>query len=347
MTQTMVTNRFLLDLVALMLLTALAAVASGGLIVVLAPWLKRRAVAFPNPRSSHSKPTPQGGGAAVVAAMLAVAWIGARCSGILSSTELPELIAVTAAALLLAITGAIDDVSGLSPASKLLIQCIAVGIVATAMPSYWRLVPALPLWVERAIVFIGIIWFVNLTNFMDGIDWMTVAEIVPITGAIMLLGIPGVVPPLAMVVALAFFGAMLGFAPFNKPVARLFLGDVGSLPIGLVIAWLLLEVARRGHLAAALLLPLYYLADGTLTLLRRMHAGERMWQAHRTHFYQRATAKLTVLSIVGHVFLANLGLVALALLSILSPSPLMSIVSLGAGATIVAFLLARFAHASR
>ena len=72
-------------------------------------------------------------------------------------------------------------------------------------------------------------------------------------------------------------------------MARLFLGDVGSLPLGLLIGWLLLLLAARGHLAAALLLPLYYLVDATITLFRRLMRGERVWLAHRTHFYQRAT----------------------------------------------------------
>ena len=89
-------------------------------------------------------------------------------------------------------------------------------------------------------------------------------------------------------VAVALCGAMLGFAPFNKPVAKIFLGDVGSLPIGLLLFWLLLLLAGSGHLAAAMLLPLYYLADTTITLLRRLIAGEPVTQAHRKHFYQRA-----------------------------------------------------------
>ena len=84
-------------------------------------------------------------------------------------------------------------------------------------------------------------------------------------------------------------GAMLGFAPFNRPVAKIFLGDVGSLPIGLLLGWCLLQLAWHQHLIAALLLPLYYLTDATLTLLRRIARREPFWAAHRSHFYQRAT----------------------------------------------------------
>ena len=116
----------------------------------------------------------------------------------------------------------------------------------------------------------------------------------------------GALPHDATVVALALCGAMIGFAPFNRPVARLFLGDVGSLPIGLLLGWLLVLLAGAGHLAAALLLPLYYLADATITLLRRLANGEPVMQAHRSHFYQRATdGGFSVYQIVGRVFAAN------------------------------------------
>src|SRR5436305_1732032 len=89
----------------------------------------------------------------------------------------------------------------------------------------------------------------------------------------------GVAVIIAALVAAALLGAMIGFAPFNKPVARLFLGDMGSLPIGLLLLWLLCQVAGKGHLAAAVLLPLYYVADATITLARRIANGERVWEA--------------------------------------------------------------------
>ena len=111
---------------------------------------------------------------------------------------------------------------------------------------------------------------------------------------------------------------MLGFAYFNRPTARLFLGDVGSLPIGLLVGWLLVLLAGGGHLTAALLLPLYYLADATLTLIRRFSNGERVWQAHRTHYYQRATDRgYSVTEIVTRVFTVNICLAVLALITVI------------------------------
>jgi UDP-N-acetylmuramyl pentapeptide phosphotransferase/UDP-N-acetylglucosamine-1-phosphate transferase len=203
----------------------------------------------------------------------------------------------------------------------------------------------LPLWAERLCVLVAGVWFVNLVNFMDGMDWMTVAEAVPIAAAITLMGLAGIMPALAMLVGLALLGAVIGFAPFNRPVARLFLGDVGSLPIGLVLGWLLLILAASGYLAAALLLPLYYLADSTITLGVRMFRRETVWQAHRSHFYQRAVAGgLTVPAVVARVFGTNVALAALAMLSIAADSTAVSLLCLTGGALLVGLLLAHFAR---
>ena len=194
-----------------------------------------------------------------------------------------------AATVFIAVVGAIDDIRSIAVMPRLLLQAVAVAIVLAALPGDLRIVPFLPYWLERALLGLAILWFVNLTNFMDGIDWMTVAEVVPLTAGLVLFGFMGALPRDATIVALALCGAMIGFAPVNRPVARLFLGDVGSLPIGLLLGWLLVVLAGTGHFAAALLLPLYYLADATITLLRRLAKGEPVWQAHRSHFYQRAT----------------------------------------------------------
>jgi len=189
---------------------------------------------------------------------------------------------------------------------------------------------------------------VNLVNFMDGIDWMTVVETIPVASGLVVIGWLAALPSAGTVTALALVGAMLGFAPFNRPVARLFLGDVGSLPIGLLLAWLLMLLALNGHVAAALLLPLYYLADATLTLARRLIAGERVWQAHRTHFYQRATdGGFTVPEIVGRVFAVNVVLAALAVATVIIPAWWVALATLVGGAALVAWLLRAFARGKR
>jgi UDP-N-acetylmuramyl pentapeptide phosphotransferase/UDP-N-acetylglucosamine-1-phosphate transferase len=175
---------------------------------------------------------------------------------------------------------------------------------------------------------------------MDGLDWMTVAEVVPLTAALAVIGALGVLPPTATITSFALCGAAIGFAYFNRPVARLFLGDVGSLPLGLLLGWLLVQLAGRHGLAAAILLPLYYLADTTITLIRRLVNGEPVWQAHRSHFYQRATDRgFTVRQVVAHVFAVNLGLIALAFVTLAAPGLMNDVAALVCGAALVGWLL--------
>jgi len=325
------------------LVVGAAAALAAGLIALLLPALRRHALARPNARSSHTEPTPQGGGIAVVAATVAVALAAVGLT--LRPDDTAHLAWVLGAAVLMAGVGAVDDMRAVPVLPRLLLQALAVAIVIAALPVDLRIVPALPWWIERALLALAALWFVNLVNFMDGIDWMTVAEVVPITAGLAAIGWLGALPPAAVIAALALLGAVLGFAPFNRPVARLFLGDVGSLPIGLLLAWLLALVAGNGHIAAALLLPLYYVADASLTLARRLMAGERVWQAHRTHFYQRATDRgLTVSEIVGRVFAINVALAALAFVSVALPGWRTSLITLAAGAALVAWLLVGFAR---
>jgi UDP-N-acetylmuramyl pentapeptide phosphotransferase/UDP-N-acetylglucosamine-1-phosphate transferase len=325
------------------LVVAAAAALCAGLIVLLLPALRRHALARPNARSSHVTPTPQGGGIAVVVATAVVALAAVLLT--LRPDEGVRLAWVLGAAALMATVGAVDDMRAMPVLPRLLLQALAVAVVIAALPPDLRVVPALPWWIERALLMIAGLWFVNLVNFMDGIDWMTVAEVVPVAGGLGFLGWLGALPSAGIVTALALLGAVLGFAPFNRPVARLFLGDVGSLPIGLLLAWLLALLAGRGHLAAALLLPLYYVADASLTLARRAVAGERVWQAHRTHFYQRATNRgFSVIEIVGRVFAVNVGLAVLAVISVAVPGWRTSLIALAAGAALVAWLLWTFAR---
>jgi UDP-N-acetylmuramyl pentapeptide phosphotransferase/UDP-N-acetylglucosamine-1-phosphate transferase len=328
------------------LIIAAAAGVSAALIVVLLPALRRHALAQPNVRSSHVEPTPQGGGIAVVVATAIVALAAVAFTS--APNERAHLAWILGAAALIAATGAVADMRPMPVLPRLLLQALAVALIIAALPAELRVVPALPWWIERALLGVAALWFVNLANFMDGIDWMTVAETVPITGGLVVIGWLGALPSAAVVAALALLGAIVGFAPFNRPVARLFLGDVGSLPIGLLLAWLLILLALHGHVAAALLLPLYYLADATLTLGRRVMAGERVWQAHRTHFYQRATDRgFTVSEIVARVFALNVLLAILAAISVAMPAWLVAVATFAAGAALVAWLLSAFERGKR
>jgi UDP-N-acetylmuramyl pentapeptide phosphotransferase/UDP-N-acetylglucosamine-1-phosphate transferase len=321
---------------------AFAAVASVAIIVALRPWLRRVALAKPNVRSSHREPTPQGGGIAVVAATIVAA-----CGAVYFSAPAATgpLLPVFAAVILIAAVGAADDIRTIDVAPRLLLQALAVAVVIYMLPDELRVAPFLPWWIERLLLVIGGLWFLNLVNFMDGLDWMTVAEVVPITAALAMIGAFGLLPPAEMIVSLALCGAMIGFAYFNRPVAKLFLGDVGSLPVGLLLGWLLIQLAGHHGLAAAILLPLYYLADATITLVRRLLNGEPIWRAHRAHFYQRATDRgFTVSQVVAHVFAVNLGLVALAFITLAAPGLMNDLAALVCSAALVGWLLFAFAR---
>lgn len=302
----------------------------------------RYALALPNARSSHKTPTPQGGGIAVISATLIVAGVLIALFG---SAELKFPAAIFGATLFLAAVGAADDMKSVPVLPRIAMQGLAVGVVVLTIPSHLQCIPACPLWLERGILIIGGLWFVNLVNFMDGLDLMTVAETVPIVTTLIVLGLVSDLPQATTIVATTLCGAVLGFAPFNRPVAKVFLGDVGSLPIGLLLGWCLLELTYRGHLTAALLLPLYYLADATVTMLRRLFAGETIWTAHRSHFYQRAIDNgMTVTSVVRTVFALNIGLVGLAITSIATPSITAKLSLLVAGSVAVAWVMFRFAR---
>jgi UDP-N-acetylmuramyl pentapeptide phosphotransferase/UDP-N-acetylglucosamine-1-phosphate transferase len=224
-----------------------------------------------------------------------------------------------------------------------------IAVTAIVLTTDLRIFPGwLPVPVEQAILILGGVWFVNLVNFMDGLDWITVAEMVPVTGSLAAFGLWGHLPPGATLAAAALCGALVGFAFFNKPVAKLFLGDVGSLPIGLLVGWLLLELAGSGALAAAILLPLYFLADATITLMRRLARREKVWEAHRSHFYQQATTNgFSVMAVSAHVFGLNIALAALAAWTIAQPVPWVQVTALAAGCLLVGSLLRRFATKQR
>jgi len=298
------------------------------LILILRPILIRYLLAHPNARSSHKAPTPQGAGIAVTLALLA----GAVLSLAFWHPGGPSLLPVLATALFLTVLGALDDAHALPVWWRLIGQALAALAVVLSLPQGFQLFPeVMPLALERALLVLGAVWFVNAVNFLDGLDWMTVVQVVPITLGVVVLQALGAVPPSIGLLALALLGATLGFAMFNKHPASIFLGDAGSLPIGLCLAVMLIFVAET-NLAAAFLLALYTLADATLTLFRRMLAGERISSAHRTHFYQRAVAQgLSVPQVTARVFLLCGLLALLAIVTVLADSTMIDLGMLGLG----------------
>ena len=324
-------------LVAWAALVACSAGLSAGLIFVLKPLLIRYALAHPNDRSSHVTATPQGAGLAVMVSLLIVT-IAAMLLGVI--TPPPSLVPVLAGAVLLTAIGALDDAHALPVTWRLLGEALIAAAIVLTLPQDFRLLPdLLPLIVERALMVIGVIWFVNAINFLDGLDWMTVAQVVPITLGVAMLQALGVVPPNVGILALVLLGATLGFAVFNKHPAQIFLGDAGSLPIGLMLAYMLIYVAEA-HLVSGLLLALYGLTDATVTLGRRALNGENVLSAHRKHFYQQAVAQgMSVPQVTARVFGLGMVLMALAITAALASSLTADIVLLALGAAATGFVL--------
>ncbi len=278
--------------------------------------------------------------------MIAATAIAAALTGVLGAPYPDDaMLIVMAAAFCLAAIGMIDDLRPIRVVPRFVLQLAVVTLLIATLPSQIRILETIPITLERALLILALLWFTNLVNFMDGLDWMTVAEMLPMTVTLAALAFLGEAPSSLLPIASALAGALLGFAPFNRPVARLFLGDVGSLPIGLLTGWCLLELASRHHFAAAMLLPLYYLADATITLFRRILNGERFWDAHRSHFYQRATDNgLSVRQVVANVFLLNVLLAGLAIASITIRSTGADVAMLAFGAFAVMAVLVRFSR---
>lgn len=263
--------------------TALMSFAATGFMLRV---LKRKGIVdTPNERSSHQIPTPRGGGMAVILVILATA-------GLSFGEALSGYLWLFIATLLLAGICWIDDLKGLTARLRLLSQFIAVGLVFWAMPTsspYFH--GLLPAWLDSFIAIILWVWFINLFNFMDGIDGITAVEASSIGLGLFLLMILGASQITHGLLGLVIAAAALGFLWWNWHPAKLFLGDVGSVPLGFLLGWMLLQVLASPLWLIALILPLYYLADATLTLLRRGFKGERVWLPHREHFYQQATGR--------------------------------------------------------
>lgn len=302
-------------------------------------WLLARDVLdTPNARSSHDAPVPRGGGVAVMVPLTLV-WLAWAVGG-----PMPlELAIVPVLAALLAAFSFVDDLRGLPAWARLLAQAAAVVPVLLILPPQMLLLQGLvPFPVDRVLMGLAWLWFINLTNFMDGIDGISGVE----AGAIAIgLLIAGTLVGLVMLapLAAAVLGAVLGFLYWNRPPARLFLGDVGSVGLGYLLGFLLILVAATTAWQVALILPAYYLADATITLVRRAAKGEKVWRAHREHFYQRAAramgGHMPVLRVVGAL---NLLLIACAAYAAACPGKeWRALLAAGAGVAVVLWYFAR------
>jgi UDP-N-acetylmuramyl pentapeptide phosphotransferase/UDP-N-acetylglucosamine-1-phosphate transferase len=322
-----------MPIVLLLELTAACAIVTAGATGLVLLWLRHRQILdLPNARSSHERPTPRGGGLAVIPVIL-VCWTVSALYGLVPL----ETLAPAAGGGALAALSWRDDRGGLPVLIRLAGQVGAVALCLFFLPGAGHVFQGLlapPLDIAATVLIW--VWFVNLFNFMDGIDGISAAETMAVGGGIALIGgAAAASEPGTIWLGLSIAAASLGFLFWNWQPARLFLGDVGSIPLGFLLGWLLLVLAGTGAWAPALILPLYYLADATLTLLYRLLRFRRIWQAHREHFYQRAVQRgASHGAVVLRIAAANAALILLAWLGVIWP-----FVAVALAVMVVVFLL--------
>lgn len=271
------------------------------LIAVLSAFLtglvRRYAIAHtlldvPNARSSHAAPTPRGGGVAIVVGAL----LGLLVLALTGVLLWPPLWALTGAGGLVAAIGFLDDHRHVAAPWRLLAHFVA---------AVWALVwlggaPPLPIfgnildpgWLGAGLIAIYLVWILNLYNFMDGIDGIAGVEAVFVSVGGALMFVLADVPSLSAV-PLMIAAAAAGFLFWNFPPAKIFMGDAGSGFLGIVLAVMSLHAAWSvpqlfwcwGILLGA------FVVDATVTLLRRVWRGERVYEAHRNHAYQHAARR--------------------------------------------------------
>jgi UDP-GlcNAc:undecaprenyl-phosphate/decaprenyl-phosphate GlcNAc-1-phosphate transferase len=289
----------------------IAALACGGIVLVtepvLIPLLRRLAVIdVPGARSSHTRPTPRGGGAPIALGLLAAATL-AWVAGVV-----PFLFAVAFFGAL----GLLDDLRGLPALGRLAAQVAGSAVVAALLVAGLPL-PAPALAAAAVLIALWVTGFVNAFNFMDGVNGISAAHAVIGGVAFACVG-EWRSDGFLVVAGLAIALGACAFLPWNAVRARVFLGDVGSYSLGAALAVLAAWSVVHGIPVEAAIGPLaLYLADTAWTLQRRIRRGERPFEAHRTHIYQRwcdvgwSHQEVTLLTAAGTVLLSLLGVVSL------------------------------------
>ncbi|MGQ0651552.1 MAG: glycosyl transferase, partial [Betaproteobacteria bacterium] len=237
---------------------------------IILRWFARVALDEPNARSMHARAVPRTGGVAVLG--------GAAVSLATGAWALWPFFACAAA---LAVVSLLDDVRGIRPAARLLAQ------TAMACLALWLVSPSANL-LALALLVVAIVWATNLYNFMDGSDGFAGGMTLIGFGAYATAAWAAGHAPLACLSA-ALAAAAAAFLLHTFHPARIFLGDVGAVPLGFLAA--VLGLAGWSEGAWPLWFPLLvfgtFSADATITLIRRLARRERPWQAHREHYYQR------------------------------------------------------------
>ncbi len=261
-----------------------------------------------NHRSMHRGTVPRGGGLMFVSATLVVYPAASVAAGLPTHWMLLSVFAV------MAVIGWLDDRAGLGIRPRLIVQTALAALAATVLlsrvPGFAdALLPAAALWLIAVSV---IVWGTNLFNFMDGMDGLAASQAAVVLGTLAWwlwrAGALGV-----SLLALVAAASVLAFLRYNRHPARVFMGDTGSLSLGVLITVISLAAVFEYSIPAVAVIALMglFLFDATVTLVRRIVGGERWWEPHRSHYYQRAAALgYSQVQVVSTMFLLNVLLVA-------------------------------------
>ena len=291
----------------------------------------------PNDRSSHSVPTPRGGGLAILAAATVAITVG----GLANVIAWRDAMTLGIGAWTIGLLGWLDDHRSLRPnlrlGVQLLVACWTVyrfgGLPTLRVGSI-----AMHLhWFGFFVAVIGLIWSINLFNFMDGIDALagSQAALIFLSLGLLLLALGD--RSLGLI-SCVLAGGAIGFLPWNWPRARIFLGDVGSAPIGYLLASLAVASENRGEvpMLVVAIMGSVFIVDATITLARRSLRRERLSQAHRSHAYQRLAraldshGRVSFWAAIETALFASLGAAATMREALLIPAALLTIAVLAA-----------------
>lgn len=280
---------------------------------------------------TRQAPTPRSGGVVLVFTILI---------GLLMADAGYGLVLGLLLLLALALLSDWIDVPGFV---KLLVLFMAISIVLGGMPQ--GLFPdLLPPTTDKLVTALLWVWLVQCFKITDGIDGLCASHVVALGASLVfLMAMAGRFPSDIAHYGLIITGAAMGFVWWNWPPAKIGLGESGSLPLGFLAGYLMLTLAQQGHLFPALILPAYFLSDASLTALRRLYYGKRIWAVHSDHYYQRRTRFATTApAIIRYIMGLHILLAFLAVFSELQPD--IALVPLALAYFAVFMLLGFFAH---
>ncbi len=294
------------------------------MIKICIPILKKiKAIDTPNIRSSHSIPTPKGAGVAIIISLLILFYFFFPKE---NNIFLISMVIIT-------LISFYNDYKQLSVLFRLSLQSIILIFILTLWPpikDVLLLNTFIPIWLEKIIIFFAFLWFINLFNFMDGIDGISSIQCIIIgLGATLSLYLSQNTYDLELFLSAFITGASVAFLFFNWYPAKVFLGDAGSIPLGLLNALLLFLLCKNNLWFVALILNNYYLTDSTFTLLKRIKMNKKPWKAHKEHFYQIAVQNGAKHSTVCKIiFLHGILLILISAVATIQPTILYIITSI-------------------